>query len=95
MSANGGLYCKLDDILPLDLRLTAGLAGTSFACTDPEAGAGSFLTRSVLDMADADGLPAYLESTENAVLLYEKFGFAVIDRFEMEIPRRCGNKRSR
>jgi hypothetical protein len=53
------------------------------------------LTRSVLDMADADGLPVYLESTENAVLLYEKFGSAVIDRFEMEIPRRCGNKRSR
>jgi hypothetical protein len=39
-SANGGLYCGLDDILPLDLRLTAGLAGTSFACTDPEAGCG-------------------------------------------------------
>lgn len=69
------------------------LAGLSFVCTDPEfqgQGAGSLLTRAVLGMADADRLPVYLESTENAVPMYEKFGFAAIDAFEMDIPDRRG-----
>jgi len=67
----------------------------SFVCTDPDfqgRGAGSLLTRAVLDMADVDGLPVYLESTENAVPMYERFGFVAIDEFEMEIPARCGDE---
>lgn len=32
----------------------------------------------------------YLESTLNAVRLYEKLGFQKLDRFEMQIPRRGG-----
>ncbi|KAK0641189.1 acyl-CoA N-acyltransferase [Cercophora newfieldiana] len=61
----------------------------SFVCVDPGhqgVGAGSRLTRRVLDMAAADGLPVYLESTENAVSMYERFGFREIDSFEMDLP---------
>lgn len=67
----------------------------SFVCTDPSfqgRGAGSLLTQAVLDMADADGLPVYLESTEDAVPMYGRFGFAAIDAFEMEIPVRNGTE---
>ncbi|KAK0628952.1 hypothetical protein B0T17DRAFT_488944 [Bombardia bombarda] len=63
----------------------------NFVCTDPAyqgRGAGSLLTRTVLDMAAAEGLPVYLESTMVAVPLYEKLGFRAIDGFEMGIPRR-------
>ncbi|KAK0708233.1 hypothetical protein B0H67DRAFT_495469 [Lasiosphaeris hirsuta] len=66
----------------------------SFVCTDPAnqgQGAGRLLTRRVLEMAAADGLPVYLESTEVAVPMYEKFGFKAIDAFEMEIPTRSGS----
>ncbi|KAK4149069.1 hypothetical protein C8A00DRAFT_47244 [Chaetomidium leptoderma] len=62
----------------------------SFVCTDPAyqgLGAGSLLTRKVLEMAAVDGLPVYLESTEVAVPMYEKLGFKVIDGFEMKITR--------
>ncbi|KAK4241769.1 acyl-CoA N-acyltransferase [Achaetomium macrosporum] len=62
----------------------------NFVCTDPGyqgEGAGSLLTRKVLEMAAADGLPVYLESTEVAVQLYTKLGFQVLDGFEMSIPR--------
>jgi len=61
----------------------------SFVCTDPEyqgLGAGYQLTRRVLDMAAADKLPVYLESTEIAISMYQRFGFREIDSFEMEIP---------
>lgn len=37
-------------------------------------------------MAAADGLPVYLESTEVAVVMYQKLGFRLIDGFEMKIP---------
>ncbi|KAL1842909.1 hypothetical protein VTJ49DRAFT_3697 [Mycothermus thermophilus] len=63
----------------------------SFVCTDPShqgRGAGSLLTRRVLDMAAAEGLPVYLESTEVAVPLYERLGFRELGGFEMRIPRR-------
>ncbi|KAL2016842.1 hypothetical protein VTK56DRAFT_2917 [Thermocarpiscus australiensis] len=62
----------------------------SFVCTDPAyqgQGAGSLLTRKVLEMAAAEGLPVYLESTEVAVPMYEKLGFQVVDEFQMRIPR--------
>ncbi|KAK0617327.1 hypothetical protein B0T14DRAFT_435023 [Immersiella caudata] len=61
----------------------------SFVCIDPEyqgRGAGSQLTRRVLDMAATDQLPVYLESTENAVPMYERYGFKAVDSFEMDIP---------
>jgi hypothetical protein len=41
----------------------------------------------VLELAAADGLPVYLESTEVAVPMYRKLGFRVIDGFEMRVPR--------
>ena len=49
---------------------------------------GSLLTREVLGLAAADGLPVYLESTQVAVPMYQRLGFKIIDGFEMEIPRR-------
>ncbi|KAL2266203.1 hypothetical protein VTJ83DRAFT_5555 [Remersonia thermophila] len=63
----------------------------TFVCTDPlyqGRGAGSLLTRRVLDMAAAEGVPVYLESTEVAVKLYERLGFRTLGGFEMRIPRR-------
>ena len=74
--------------------LIAVAIDVSFVCIDPlhqGKGAGSQLTRRVLDMAAADSLPVYLESTMNAVCMYEKFGFSVIDSFEMEIPAPPGS----
>lgn len=38
-------------------------------------------------MVAEDGLPVYLESTKNAVGMYEKLGFKAVDGFEMRIPR--------
>ncbi|KAL2132924.1 hypothetical protein VTI74DRAFT_3145 [Chaetomium olivicolor] len=62
----------------------------SFVCTDPAyqgQGAGSLLTREVLEMAADDGLPVYLESTDVALPMYERLGFRAIDGFEMRIPK--------
>ncbi|KAK3333778.1 hypothetical protein B0T19DRAFT_459222 [Cercophora scortea] len=64
----------------------------AFVCTDPAyqgQGAGKLLTRKVLDMAAAEGVPVYLESTMMAVSLYERLGFKAIDAFEMKIPGRA------
>ncbi|KAK4195224.1 hypothetical protein QBC40DRAFT_186336 [Triangularia verruculosa] len=63
----------------------------SFVCTDPQhqgRGIGTLLTRRVLEMAERDHLPVYLESTDVAVSIYERLGFRSIDSFEMRIPRR-------
>ncbi|KAK4166403.1 acyl-CoA N-acyltransferase [Cladorrhinum sp. PSN259] len=79
-------------------RVTAagGLGGTgcyhlSFVCIDPAyqgRGAGRMLSQAVLEMAQADGLPVYLESTNVAVKMYERLGFKRVDSFEMKIPSR-------
>ncbi|KAK4103216.1 hypothetical protein N658DRAFT_422129 [Parathielavia hyrcaniae] len=61
----------------------------SFVCTDPAyqgQGAGSLLTRRILKMAAADGLPVYLESTEWAFRMYERCGFQGLHSFQMDIP---------
>ncbi|KAK3692818.1 hypothetical protein B0T22DRAFT_495841 [Podospora appendiculata] len=66
----------------------------ALVCTDPAyqgQGAGMLLTRRVLGMAAAEGLPVYLESTIMAVSLYERLGFKAIDAFEMKIPGRSGS----
>ncbi|KAK3381526.1 hypothetical protein B0H63DRAFT_207635 [Podospora didyma] len=70
----------------------------SFVCIDPVyqgQGAGKQLTQAVLNMAAADGLPVYLESTEVAVPMYERLGFKAVGSFEMKIPRRGGGRDSR
>lgn len=62
----------------------------SFVCTDPTyqgRGAGTLLTRKLLEMAERDDLPVYLESTKVAVPMYEKLGFRAIGTFQMIIPR--------
>ncbi|KAK4190856.1 hypothetical protein QBC35DRAFT_377081 [Podospora australis] len=62
----------------------------SFVCTDPAyqgRGAGTLLTRKLLEMAEDDRLSVYLESTKVAVPMYEKLGFQAIDAFQMQIPR--------
>ncbi|KAK4453906.1 sterol uptake control protein 2 [Podospora aff. communis PSN243] len=61
----------------------------SFVCIHPEyqgRGAGSELTRTVLEMAAVDRMPVYLESTESSVPMYEKYGFKQVDSFEMDMP---------
>ena len=46
-------------------------------------GLGSALLAETLDLVDADGLPAYLESSNpKNVPLYERFGFAVIGQIQ-------------
>ena len=64
-------------------------AGLTFVCTDTRyrgRGAATELVLRVQELAGAAGLPIYLESTENAVGLYQKLGFVVIDSFQMPIP---------
>ncbi|KAK3995870.1 acyl-CoA N-acyltransferase [Cladorrhinum sp. PSN332] len=79
--------------------MTAGGLGAtgcyhlSFVCIDPAyqgQGAGKMLSKAVLDMAKADGLPVYLESTDVAVNMYAKLGFRRVDSFETRIPSRGG-----
>ncbi|KAB5542860.1 acyl-CoA N-acyltransferase [Coniochaeta sp. 2T2.1] len=66
----------------------------AFVCTDPEfqrLGAGSQLTRHILEKARADGMPIYLESTLDTVHMYERLGFRKVDAFHMKIPRPGGD----
>ncbi|KUI69319.1 Mycothiol acetyltransferase [Cytospora mali] len=66
----------------------------TFVCTDPRwqgHGAGSVLTRKVMGEARAIGMPVYLESTLEAVKMYETLGFEQLDEFEMVIPKRDGS----
>ncbi|KAJ4392463.1 hypothetical protein N0V85_007033 [Neurospora sp. IMI 360204] len=65
----------------------------TFVCIDPKyqgRGAGSLLTRRLLELVDAqdedEKLPVYLESTMEAVPMYERLRFEAVDGFEMEIP---------
>lgn len=70
------------------------LPDLTFVCIDTKyqgRGAGSLLTRRLLELVedaqDEDGpLPVYLESTMEAVPMYERLGFKAVDGFEMEIP---------
>jgi GNAT superfamily N-acetyltransferase len=49
-------------------------------------GTGTALMKPVLERADGDGMPAYLETaTARNVLLYERLGFEVVE--EMDLPR--------
>ena len=70
----------------------------TFVCIDPKyqgRGAGSLLTRRLLELVEDKveelPLPVYLESTMEAVPLYEKLGFEKVDGFEMEIPAPRGS----
>lgn len=46
-------------------------------------GAGSVLTRWGIEKVDEMGLEAFLESTDDGMLLYAKHGFAVINEFNL------------
>jgi len=46
------------------------------------------VVRRVMELASADGLPIYLESTMEAAGIYAKLGFASVDGFKMTIPGR-------
>lgn len=50
-------------------------------------GLGSVLLRPILEKADRDGLPCYLEtSTEDAVRFYKRQGFEILWNKEVEVP---------
>ncbi len=52
----------------------------------PGPGIGSTLLKPVLERADEDGVPAYLESSkERNVPLYRRFGFEVIDEYRSKV----------
>ena len=77
---------------------SALLPDLMFVCTDPQfqrLGAGSLLTRHILEKAAADGMPVYLESTLDTVRMYERLGFKKLDGFQMRIPRRGGDQEDR
>ncbi|KAI0140077.1 acyl-CoA N-acyltransferase [Hypoxylon sp. NC0597] len=62
----------------------------SIICADPAyhgRGIGAALVESVLAVADAEGVPAYLEGLPLAVPLYRRLGFAEVDRlvFDEEV----------
>jgi len=42
----------------------------------------------VLEDAQAAGIPVYLESTVEAVKMYQELGFVAVDEFRMKIPKR-------
>ncbi|OIW24855.1 hypothetical protein CONLIGDRAFT_684761 [Coniochaeta ligniaria NRRL 30616] len=66
----------------------------TFVCTDPMfqgLGAGTLLTRHILMKAKADRMPVYLESTLDAVHMYERLGFKRLDKMQMGIPQRGGD----
>ncbi|KAJ8121007.1 hypothetical protein ONZ43_g2436 [Nemania bipapillata] len=47
-------------------------------------GIGSALLRSVLDLADREGLSAYLEATRVGLPLYRKLGYKVVDTLDFD-----------
>jgi ribosomal protein S18 acetylase RimI-like enzyme len=47
-------------------------------------GLGKRLLRSGLDRVDAAGTPAYLEAADELVPMYQRFGFRVLARFELD-----------
>jgi predicted N-acetyltransferase YhbS len=62
--------------------------GLTFIGTDPSherRGAASSLTRWGLDRCVKNKIPAYLESTLNAVPFYEKLGFKITERLSIEL----------
>ncbi|KAI6309585.1 hypothetical protein MCOR34_006764 [Pyricularia oryzae] len=66
----------------------------SFVCVHPDyqgQGAGTLLAEAVLSRAQARSVPVYLESTPEAVRIYERLGFVAVGGFEMEIPRSGAN----
>lgn len=75
-------------------RLKQSSADLSFVCVHPDyqgQGAGTLLAEAVLSRAQARSVPVYLESTPEAVRIYERLGFAAVGGFEMEIPRSGAN----
>ncbi len=62
--------------------------GLTFIGTDPcyeRRGAATSLTRWGLDRCVKDNIPAYLESTLNAVPFYGKLGFKITERVSIEL----------
>ncbi|KAI1136968.1 acyl-CoA N-acyltransferase [Hypoxylon sp. FL0543] len=59
----------------------------SILCTDPAyrgRGIGAALIKSVLDLADDEGLPAYVEAMPKAVPLYRRQGFVEVDTLQYD-----------
>jgi len=55
--------------------------------TDPAhrgLGLGQRLLRSTLDHVDLAGSPAYLEAADDLVPMYQRFGFRVLERFDLD-----------
>ncbi|KAI5865081.1 hypothetical protein GGS23DRAFT_557591 [Durotheca rogersii] len=62
----------------------------SVICTDPAyhgRGIAAAMIRSVLAVADAEGVPAYLEALPLAAPLYRRLGFADVDRLECDLAK--------
>lgn len=70
------------------------IAGLSLICTDPKyhrRGAAKALIVPMLDLADAQGIKAYLEATPAGKPVYEKLGFREVDALEFDLGKLTKN----
>ncbi len=78
---------KADDGLPR-------AKGLSLLCTSPKyfrRGAAKALLVPMLEIADREGLRAYLEATPAGRPVYEKLGFREVDALRFELPEATGD----
>jgi predicted acetyltransferase len=65
--------------------------GLSIICTAPEyqrRGAAKALMEPILKVADAQGIPSWLEASPDGVRLYENLGFKTVEELNFVL---CGN----
>ncbi|XXG98095.1 hypothetical protein Hte_004414 [Hypoxylon texense] len=70
--------------------LTQKIPVLHIIATDPAyhgRGIGTALIKCVLDVADAEGIPTYLEALPLAVPLYRRLGFAVVDKAVFDLAK--------
>lgn len=70
------------------------LKGLSLICTNPKylrRGAAKAMIASMLDLADAQGIKAYLEATPAGKPIYEKLGFREVDSLEWDLGKLTNN----
>ena len=70
----------------VELKISHVDPGLTFIGTDPQyerRGAATSLINWGLERCDKSNVPAYLESTPNAVPLYERLGFKITDRLSI------------
>ncbi|KAI4221595.1 MAG: hypothetical protein LQ349_007805 [Xanthoria aureola] len=82
-------YHFLDVVQPLrkihQTRKTIVLSDLSVLEGHRHQGAGRLLVKTLIDFADKEGLPCYLESTPKGYNMYKQLGFRDVDKLEMDL----------